>query len=100
MKSFSPLTSRQRRMLQVLSALDDQAHEPIHYSAVARELGIHNSAAYQMLRALEQMGYVSADYILPGSPGPGRSTVVFGLTARGRSALQTTAAANRDATWE
>lgn len=82
------LTPRQRRMLEKLISLYREAREPMHYSALARHLGIGNTAAYEMLRLLEREGYVKSDYVLSGNVGPGRSSVVFAPTPRAHAALR------------
>ncbi len=86
-------------MLQTLSELCRAAGQAVHYSIIAQRLGIHNTATYEMLRLLEQEGYVSSEYVLSGNAGPGRSSVVFVPTARAYAALGMTAH-RRDSKWE
>ena len=51
---------------------------PIHYSALAEHLGVSKITAYDMLRHLEEKGYISSHYQLEDEKtGPGRSKVVF-----------------------
>ena len=72
------LTRRQTEFLKKLAELHRALAEPIHYSALAEHLGVGRVAAYEMLRLLEQYGYVSAEYQRPNEPhGPGRPAVVF-----------------------
>ncbi len=48
-------------MLQALSELCRAAGQAVHYTVLAQRLGIHNTATYEMLRLLEQEGYVVVD---------------------------------------
>jgi hypothetical protein len=81
------LTPRQRTFLDKLQELYRQQKGPVHYSAVAAQLGVNRFSAYDMLRVLEEKGFVSASYALAaGHSGPGRSIVVFAPTAQATSA--------------
>lgn len=71
------LTPRQQDFLDQVVDIYETTGEPVHYSTVAEHLGVSKSTAYEMLRLLEEKGYLSTDYVLGDSPGPGRSTVVF-----------------------
>jgi len=72
------LTRRQKEFLGTLVSLHSTFGDPIHYSELAEHLGVGKIAAYEMLRTLEQSGYVAAEYARPaGARGPGRPTVVF-----------------------
>ena len=52
--------------------------KPIHYSVIARSLGLSSSTAYDMLRVLEEKGMVSSQYNLNKKfAGPGRAKIVF-----------------------
>jgi len=73
-----PLTKRQREFLSKLLDLYYQEESPIHYSAVAKLLGVGNVTAYEMMRLLEDRGLARAEYQRPDDmQGPGRSLVVF-----------------------
>lgn len=78
------LTSRQRAFLEKLfDVYYDHRRQPIHYTALARALRVANSTAYEMLRLLEQKGYVSSEYHLADDHvGPGRSMVLFRPTMK------------------
>jgi DNA-binding MarR family transcriptional regulator len=76
------LTFRQKVVLNKL--LDDyrENREPVHYSVIAKRLGLNNSTAYDMLRLLEKKGMVSSEYGTPKEvAGPGRSSIRFVPTA-------------------
>jgi hypothetical protein len=74
----SKLTPRQRAFLDKVLDLYRETKNPVHYSAVAARLGVNRFSAYDMLKVLEQKGFVSATYALEaGHSGPGRSMVVF-----------------------
>jgi DNA-binding MarR family transcriptional regulator len=83
------LTARQRAFLDKLRELYREHKAPVHYSDVARLLGVNRFSAYDMLKVLEKKGFVSSTYALAsGHSGPGRSMVVFMPTSQGNSALR------------
>ena len=72
------LTGRQQEFLSKLLDLYHLSGEPIHYSTLAKRVGVGKVTAYEMLRLLEDRGLVKAEYQRPEDPGgPGRSSVVF-----------------------
>ena len=72
------LTRRQQEFLSSFLDLFSERHDALHYTVVARHLGVGNVSAYEMLRLLERRGLVEAIYRLPAKPrGPGRATVLF-----------------------
>ncbi len=72
------LTRRQQEFLSRFLDVYCEGSESLHYTIVAKRLGISNVTAYEMLRLLEERGLVEAHFHLPeGSHGPGRSTVLF-----------------------
>ncbi len=76
------LTFRQKAFLSRVLDLYRATQDPLHYSVVAERLGLSNSAAYDMLRLLEQKGMVSSEYTIPkATSGPGRSSILFFPTA-------------------
>jgi len=83
------LTQRQRDFLRKLLDLYHDARQPIHYSQVAEALGVNRYSAYDMLKLLEQKGYVSSQYMLgPERNGPGRSSIAFAPTPKARAAVR------------
>lgn len=82
MGRISKLTARQRTFLQKLLELYREHSGPVHYSDVARRLGVSPFSAYDMLKVLEKKGFASTSYALAaGHSGPGRSMVVFTPTS-------------------
>ncbi len=79
-----PLTSRQHAFLEKLfDVYYHHRRQSIHYTTLARALGVANSTAYEMLKLLEQKGYVSSEYHLADHhAGPGRSMVLFRPTMK------------------
>lgn len=77
------LTFRQKAFLsKVIDAYRD-IKEPVHYSVIAKRLGLNNSTAYDMLRLLETKGMVASVYDTPKeTAGPGRSSIRFLPTAQ------------------
>ncbi len=101
LRPLMPLTPRQQATLEKLIDLYREAREPIHYTLVARRLGIRNTAAYEMLKLLEREGYVTSEYVLSGHAGPGRSSVVFAPTRRAHAAFRLLASGlDKNSEWE
>jgi len=92
------LTFRQKSFLSRLVDLYREARQPLHYTEVARRLGLGKSSAYDMLWLLERKGLVISEYALPKkSPSPGRSHVRFWPTAKAEETLyQSVAEAEED----
>ena len=82
------LTRRQTEVLEKLVELHRALGEPIHYPVLAEHLGVGNVTTYEMLRLLEDHGFVSAEYQRPqDAQGPGRSAVFFQPTSSALAAL-------------
>ena len=76
------LTFRQKSFLSKFLDVYRGMQEPVHYSVIAKQLGLNNSTAYDMLRLLEQKGMVTSEYGTPKeTSGPGRSSIRFVPTA-------------------
>jgi hypothetical protein len=83
------LTQRQQDFLRNLLDLYHAAQQPVHYSQVAKSLGVNRFSAYDMLKLLEQKGYLTSLYVLAAAhTGPGRSTIAFLPTAKARAAMR------------
>lgn len=77
------LTPRQTAFLEELRNLYEEKQRPIHYSAIAKRLGVNKFSAYDMLRMLERKGFAASEYILAaGKRGPGRTMIVFRPTLK------------------
>ncbi|MDO8670456.1 MAG: helix-turn-helix domain-containing protein [Dehalococcoidia bacterium] len=75
------LTMRQKAFLSNLLDLYAEASKPLHYSEVAKTLGVGVASAYDMLRVLERKGMLRAEYSLQQrAPGPGRANILFAPT--------------------
>ncbi len=84
-----PLTQRQYDFLRKLLDLYHDVNHPIHYSQVGEALGVNRFSAYDMLKLLEQKGYLKSQYMLaPARSGPGRSSIAFLPTAKARAAVR------------
>ena len=95
------LTGRQTTFVERLVDLYHEAHGPIHYSVLARRLGVSRFTAYDMLRLLEEKGLVTSDYQLTaGHSGPGRSEVLFQPTARAHALVAQLAGPDGGEDWE
>lgn len=79
------LTRRQEVFIHNMLDLWREQRGPIHYSVLAKRVGVSPFTAYDMLRLLEEKGLVTSDYQrAPDKSGPGRSEVVFVPTPRAR----------------
>ena len=95
------LTRRQETFIRKLLDLYHEAEGPIHYSALADHLGVSKITAYDMLRHLEEKGYISCHYQLEDEKtGPGRSRVVFSPTELAHTMLTQMAGPLEGADWE
>ncbi|MDY6835996.1 MAG: hypothetical protein SVY53_14475 [Chloroflexota bacterium] len=96
------MTIRQRAFLTKLIDLYGTIHEPVHYSAVADQLGVSASTDYDMLKLLEKKGMITSAYITPKkASGPGRSSVLFLPTERARDVFSNLADGyDEDHEWE
>ena len=82
------LTRRQTTFVERLVDLYHEAQGPIHYSTLARRLGVSRFTAYDMLRLLEEKGLVTSAYQLTaGKSGPGRSQVRYEPTERAHTLI-------------
>jgi len=72
------LTRRQEIFIHRLLDLYRELNGPIHYSLLAERVGVSPFTAYDMLRLLEEKGYVTSEYRTGSEkPSVGRSEVVF-----------------------
>ena len=78
------LTNRQRAFLEsLLDVWYSHRQQSVHYTTLARALGVAHSTAYEMLKLLEQKGYASSEYRLPDRRSAGgRSQVLFRPTMK------------------
>jgi hypothetical protein len=94
------LTRRQEAFIRKLLDVYREAQEPVHYSLLAERLGVSRFTAYDMLRLLEEKGFVSSDYQLSArKSGPGRSEVVFLPTPLAHQLIAEMGGASRE-DWE
>jgi DNA-binding MarR family transcriptional regulator len=81
------LTGRKKQFLQKLIDLYKKTNVPVHYETLARALGVSKWTAYDMLKELEKLGYLTRDYAVnPGETG--RSQIVFQPTAKASSLFE------------
>ncbi|WP_058302200.1 LexA family transcriptional regulator [Gorillibacterium timonense] len=73
------LTKRRLQFLGKLTELYRRTNLPIHYETLANSLGVSKWTAYDMLKEIEKLGFVSRSYeVNPNETG--RSQVVFAPT--------------------
>jgi len=81
------LTERRKQFLQKLVDLYHKTNVPIHYEKLAKVLGVSKWTAYDMLKELEKLGYITRDYAV--NPGEvGRSQIVFLPTVKALSLFE------------
>lgn len=73
------LTKRRLQLLGQLVELYQRTRLPIHYETLARSLGVSKWTAYDMLKEIEKLGFVTRSYEV-NSKETGRSQVVFSPT--------------------
>jgi len=72
------LTHRQETFFLRLLDLCRETNGPIHYSTLAEKVGVSPFTAYDMLRLLEEKGFVTSEYrVEPGRANVGRSEILF-----------------------
>ena len=77
------LTHRQETFIYKLLDLYRELDGPIHYSVLAKQVGVSPFTAYDMLRLLEEKGLVASAYrVSTDKPVTGRSEVLFWPTER------------------
>ncbi|HAJ32413.1 MAG TPA: hypothetical protein DCK79_03465 [Candidatus Atribacteria bacterium] len=87
------ITSRQKDFLQSLIDLYKQKAYPVHYSEVAKKMGVSKWTAYDMLQLLHKNGFLEVEYLIPELNSNykykceklGRSTISFFPTKKGYS---------------
>ena len=82
------ITTRQKEFLQTLIYLYQEKDSSIHYSEVARKMGVSKWTAYDMLQLLRKEGFLEVEYLIPESDSYrweklGRSTITFFPTKKG-----------------
>jgi DNA-binding MarR family transcriptional regulator len=83
MKRAAKLTARQKTFIETLVGLHSESRGPVHYTELAERLGVNRYSAYDMLKVLEEKGFVASSYALEARrSGPGRSMVVFAPTSQ------------------
>ncbi len=83
------MTRRQQEFLSRFLDLYWEVQEPIHYTEIAKRLGIGRITAYEMLRLLEERGLVRSEFYLPKDKrGPGRALVLFSPTPQAEQVLK------------
>jgi len=77
------LTYRQRKFIEDVIRHFLKSREPVNYRELAKEIGLSNSATYDMLKLLEKKGYVESTYAIPRPQNsPGRASVLFSPTQK------------------
>ena len=82
------ITTRQKEFLQSLIDLYQEKGSSIHYSEVARKMGVSKWTAYDMLQLLYKESLLGVEYLIPESDNYkwgklGRSTITFFPTKKG-----------------
>jgi hypothetical protein len=94
------LTKRRLQFLQKLIDLYQKTHLPIHYEALADSIGVSKWTAYDMLKEIEKLGFVSRRYEV-NTKETGRSQVMFVPTSKAKELLAPRGSGTFDrAEWE
>jgi len=94
------LTKRQDTFIKNLLDLYLDAQEPIHYTVLAERLGVSRFTAYDMLRVLEDKGFVRSEYKLSEGAKTGRSERVFLPTEAAHRLITAITSENKEYNWE
>lgn len=70
------LTERRKQFLEQIVHLYEETNLPVHYSTIAEAIGVSKWTAYDVLKELENHGYLQRTYSV-GPNETGRSVVVF-----------------------
>lgn len=94
------LTKRRLQFLNQLMDLYKRTSLPIHYETLAKALGVSKWTAYDMLKEIEKLGFISRSYEV-NEKETGRSQVVFSPTAKAVDLLKQTRGGTVDpAVWD
>jgi len=75
------VTRRQMDFLRIIKQVYEATSLPVHYARVAELLGISKWSAYEMLKTLEQKGFLTSQYeVDQDKKYPGRARVLFAPT--------------------
>ncbi|OBR67644.1 DNA-binding protein [Paenibacillus oryzae] len=81
------MSKRRLQFLNQLVGMYKKQHVPVHYEALAKEVGVSKWTAYDMLKEIEKSGYVTRSYeVNPNETG--RSQVVFAPTEKAAELLE------------
>ncbi len=94
------LTKRQEAFIMNLLDLYREAQQPIHYTTLAERLGVSRFTAYDMLRVLEDKGFVASEFKLPPGSRTGRSERVFFPTDYAHRFMATILEEDAEYDWE
>ena len=92
------LTKRQKNFIEIMLDIYKEIQEPVHYSTVAEQLKLSKYTAYDMLRLLEEKGYVESVYETH-SEGPGRASILFKPTEKAEETFKKLAG-DETASWD
>ncbi|AIE61644.1 DNA-binding protein [Bacillus methanolicus] len=70
------LTERKKQFLQKLIDLYERTELPVHYETLAKAIGVSKWTAYDMLKQLEKLGFLTRDYTI-NNRETGRSQIVY-----------------------
>jgi Mn-dependent DtxR family transcriptional regulator len=94
------LTNRQETFIKNLLQLYQESEDAIHYTVLAERLGVSRFTAYDMLRVLEDKGFVRSEYRLSDENKTGRSERVFIPTETAHSLITALTIENKEYDWD
>lgn len=75
------LTKRRRQFLDMIINLYQKTKLPIHYETLGKALGVSKWTAYDMMKEIEKLGFISRSYVT-NRKETGRSQVMFTPTVK------------------
>lgn len=90
------LTKRQQEFLACIFEQYLKHRNPVHYTTVAKRLGVSKWTAYDMLKRLGQAGYLSSHYGVKEKGNPGRSQLFYTPTSKLKQLMEEDAGKQED----
>ncbi|MDI3534771.1 MAG: hypothetical protein PWQ82_1136 [Thermosediminibacterales bacterium] len=82
------LTNRRKDFLKVILDEYQRTKTPVHYVTVAERLGISKWTAYDVMKQLEEKGFLEAEYQVSDERTPGRSVILFVPTKKSKQVFK------------
>ncbi|PLS17395.1 transscriptional regulator [Bacillus sp. M6-12] len=77
------LTNRRKQFLEVIVHMYSETNEPIHYSEIAKSIGVSKWTAYDVLKELEKQDFLERSYTV-NQHETGRSIILYTPTEKSK----------------